>query len=58
VLSIALIGPSWKRTLPSESAFLISINESTDVKMWHVGVHIVDVPSWEIEPDYDEYYSV
>ena len=30
----------------------------TDVKMWHVGVHIWEVPPDEIEPDYDEYYAV
>jgi hypothetical protein len=26
--------------------------------MWHVGIHIVDVPPNEIEPNYDDYYSV
>ncbi|ORY18869.1 hypothetical protein BCR34DRAFT_296753 [Clohesyomyces aquaticus] len=41
LLSIALIGPSWKH-----------------VKMWHVGIHIIDVPPNEIEPNYDEYYGV
>ncbi|KAF2116768.1 hypothetical protein BDV96DRAFT_572829 [Lophiotrema nucula] len=28
------------------------------VKMWHVGIHIWQVPPNEIEPNYDEYYSV
>ncbi|OCL12162.1 hypothetical protein AOQ84DRAFT_257852, partial [Glonium stellatum] len=28
------------------------------VKMWHVGIHIWDVPPNEIEPNYDEYYGV
>ncbi|KAF2268135.1 hypothetical protein CC78DRAFT_613350 [Lojkania enalia] len=28
------------------------------VKMWHVGIHIWQVPPNEIEPDYDEYYAV
>ncbi|KAF2199333.1 hypothetical protein GQ43DRAFT_442572 [Delitschia confertaspora ATCC 74209] len=41
LLSIALIGPSWKH-----------------VKMWHVGVHIWEVPPNEIEPNYDDYYAV
>ncbi|KAF2712032.1 hypothetical protein K504DRAFT_531187 [Pleomassaria siparia CBS 279.74] len=27
------------------------------VKMWHVGIHIYDVPPNEIEPDYDMYYA-
>lgn len=26
--------------------------------MWHVGVHIWEVPQDEIEPNYDEYYAV
>jgi hypothetical protein len=26
--------------------------------MWHVGVHIWEVPPDEIEPNYDEYYAV
>lgn len=26
--------------------------------MWHVGVHIWEVPPNEIEPNYDEYYAV
>ena len=26
--------------------------------MWHVGIHIWDVPPKEIEPNYDEYYAV
>ena len=26
--------------------------------MWHVGIHIWDVPPNEIEPNYDEYYAV
>jgi hypothetical protein len=26
--------------------------------MWHVGVHIWDVPWNELEPNYDEYYAV
>ncbi|KAF2130853.1 hypothetical protein P153DRAFT_374699 [Dothidotthia symphoricarpi CBS 119687] len=28
------------------------------VKMWHVGIHIWDIPPREIEPDYDEYHIV
>lgn len=26
--------------------------------MWHVGIHIWEVPPNDIEPDYDAYYSV
>lgn len=26
--------------------------------MWHVGIHIWEIPAWETEPDYDEYYAV
>jgi hypothetical protein len=26
--------------------------------MWHVGVHIWQVPVDQIEPNYDEYYAV
>lgn len=26
--------------------------------MWHVGVHVWEVPWNELEPDYDEYYAV
>ncbi|KAF1831100.1 hypothetical protein BDW02DRAFT_591385 [Decorospora gaudefroyi] len=28
------------------------------VKMWHVGIHIWQVPVDQIEPDYDEWYAV
>lgn len=33
-------------------------DRDTDVKMWHVGVHIWEIPPNDIEPDYDEYYQV
>jgi hypothetical protein len=26
--------------------------------MWHVGVHVWEVPWNELEPNYDEYYAV
>jgi hypothetical protein len=26
--------------------------------MWHVGIHVWDVPWNELEPNYDEYYAV
>jgi hypothetical protein len=26
--------------------------------MWHVGIHIIDVPPNDIEPNYDEYHQV
>ncbi|KAF9738172.1 hypothetical protein PMIN02_003646 [Paraphaeosphaeria minitans] len=41
ILSLALIGPSWRH-----------------VKMWHVGIHIIDVPPNDIEPDYGEYHQI
>ncbi|KAI4926316.1 hypothetical protein J4E85_006609 [Alternaria conjuncta] len=36
----------------------LNLRLSWDVKMWHVGVHIWEVPPNEIEPNYDEYYAV
>ncbi|USP80670.1 hypothetical protein yc1106_07944 [Curvularia clavata] len=36
----------------------LNLRLSWDVKMWHVGVHIWQVPPDEIEPNYDEYYAV
>lgn len=59
LLSIALIGPSWRRTFLSlDRPFQTRINRLLDVKMWHVGIHIIDVDPNHIEPDMDEYYSV
>jgi hypothetical protein len=26
--------------------------------MWHVGIHVWEVPSDVLEPNYDEYYAV
>lgn len=58
ILSIALIGPSFRRTVPHICKFELNNDDCADVKMWHVGIHIWEIPAWETEPDYDEYYAV
>ena len=35
-----------------------SSQSDADVKMWHKGIHIIDVPVAVQEPNYDEYYKV
>lgn len=57
LLSIALIGPSHRRQYRTMLSSLETDNPS-DVKMWHVGIHVWQVPWNEQEPNYDEYYAV
>ncbi|KAF2873047.1 hypothetical protein BDV95DRAFT_627833 [Massariosphaeria phaeospora] len=57
-LSLRLGWDDWLIILPSVLSIALIGPSYKHVKMWHVGVHIWDVPSNEIEPDYDAYYAV
>ena len=56
------IGLDWAFVQASVVLFclvnhMVSDNDA-DVKMWHVGVHIWEIPPNDIEPNYEEYYQV
>ncbi|CAI6269036.1 unnamed protein product [Periconia digitata] len=57
-LNLRLGWDDWLIIFPTLLSIALIGPSYKHVKMWHVGIHIVDVPPNEIEPNYDEYYSV
>ncbi|KAF2689183.1 hypothetical protein K458DRAFT_290944 [Lentithecium fluviatile CBS 122367] len=57
-LNLRLGWDDWLIIFPTLLSLALIGPSYKHVKMWHVGIHIVDVPPNEIEPDYDDYYSV
>ncbi|KAF1951078.1 hypothetical protein CC80DRAFT_496357 [Byssothecium circinans] len=57
-LNLRLGWDDWLIIFPTILSIALIGPSYKHVKMWHVGIHIVDVPPNDIEPNYDEYYSV
>ncbi|KAF2798511.1 hypothetical protein K505DRAFT_267461 [Melanomma pulvis-pyrius CBS 109.77] len=57
-LNLRLGWDDWLIILPLLLSIALIGPSYKHVKMWHVGVHIYDVPPNEIEPNYDDYYAV
>ncbi|OWY44897.1 hypothetical protein AALT_g3762 [Alternaria alternata] len=57
-LNLRLSWDDWLIILPLLLSIALIGPSHRHVKMWHVGVHIWQVPVDEIEPNYDEYYAV
>ncbi|KAF7570763.1 hypothetical protein PtrM4_107650 [Pyrenophora tritici-repentis] len=57
-LNLRLSWDDWLIILPLLLSIALIGPSYKHVKMWHVGVHIWEVPPNEIEPNYDEYYAV
>ncbi|OAL49972.1 hypothetical protein IQ07DRAFT_587645 [Pyrenochaeta sp. DS3sAY3a] len=57
-LNLRLSWDDWLIIVPLILSIALIGPSHRHVKMWHVGVHIWDVPQDEIEPNYDEYYAV
>ncbi|KAF2850985.1 hypothetical protein T440DRAFT_554743 [Plenodomus tracheiphilus IPT5] len=57
-LNLRLSWDDWLIILPLLLSIALIGPSHRHVKMWHVGVHIWEVPPDEIEPNYDEYYAV
>jgi len=57
-LNLRLSWDDWLIILPLLLSIALIGPSHRHVKMWHVGVHIWEVPPNEIEPNYDEYYAV
>ncbi|KAH9864855.1 hypothetical protein IAQ61_008800 [Plenodomus lingam] len=57
-LNLRLSWDDWLIILPLLLSIALIGPSHRHVKMWHVGVHIWEVPPDKIEPDYDEYYAV
>ncbi|KAH7361232.1 hypothetical protein BKA66DRAFT_573579 [Pyrenochaeta sp. MPI-SDFR-AT-0127] len=57
-LNLRLSWDDWLIIFPLLLSIALIGPSHRHVKMWHVGVHIWEVPPDEIEPNYDEYYAV
>ncbi|EMD64289.1 hypothetical protein COCSADRAFT_117484 [Bipolaris sorokiniana ND90Pr] len=57
-LNLRLSWDDWLIILPLLLSIALIGPSYRHVKMWHVGVHIWQVPPDEIEPNYDQYYAV
>ncbi|KAF2257266.1 hypothetical protein BU26DRAFT_413352 [Trematosphaeria pertusa] len=57
-LNLRLGWDDWLIVIPTLLSIALIGPSYKHVKMWHVGIHIWQVPPNEIEPDYDEYYAV
>ncbi|KAF2017335.1 hypothetical protein BU24DRAFT_420376 [Aaosphaeria arxii CBS 175.79] len=57
-LNLRLGLDDWLIVLPLLLSIALIGPSYRHVKMWHVGVHIWEVPVTEIEPDYKEWYAV
>ncbi|KAF1978197.1 hypothetical protein BU23DRAFT_525926 [Bimuria novae-zelandiae CBS 107.79] len=57
-LNLRLGWDDWLIVFPTVLSLALIGPSYRHVKMWHVGMHIWQVPSNDIEPDYDEYYQV
>ncbi|KAF2036045.1 hypothetical protein EK21DRAFT_96038 [Setomelanomma holmii] len=57
-LNLRLSWDDWLIIIPLLFSIALIGPSHKHVKMWHVGIHIWDVPWNELEPNYDEYYAV
>lgn len=57
-LDLRLGWDDWLIILPTLLSIALIGPSHKHVKMWHIGVHIWEIPPNEIEPNYDEYYAV
>ncbi|KAF1944205.1 hypothetical protein EJ02DRAFT_442724 [Clathrospora elynae] len=57
-LNLRLSWDDWLIIFPLLLSIALIGPSHRHVKMWHVGVHIWEVPVDQIEPNYDEYYAV
>ncbi|KAJ4297756.1 hypothetical protein N0V90_005651 [Kalmusia sp. IMI 367209] len=57
-LNLRLGWDDWLIVFPTILSIALIGPSYRHVKMWHVGVHIWEIPPNDIEPNYDEYYQV
>ncbi|KAF2740987.1 hypothetical protein EJ04DRAFT_454331 [Polyplosphaeria fusca] len=57
-LNLRIGWDDWLIVIPTLMSLALIGPSFRHVKMWHVGIHIWEVPPNEIEPNYDEYYGV
>ncbi|KAH8730469.1 hypothetical protein GQ44DRAFT_746895 [Phaeosphaeriaceae sp. PMI808] len=57
-LNLRLSWDDWLIIIPLLLSIALIGPSHRHVKMWHVGIHVWQVPWNELEPDYDEYYAV
>ncbi|KAF1916895.1 hypothetical protein BDU57DRAFT_557019 [Ampelomyces quisqualis] len=57
-LNLRLSWDDWLIIVPLLLSIALIGPSHRHVKMWHVGIHVWEVPWNEQEPDYDEYYAV
>ncbi|KAH7399007.1 hypothetical protein DE146DRAFT_678096 [Phaeosphaeria sp. MPI-PUGE-AT-0046c] len=57
-LSLRLSWDDWLIIIPLLLSIALIGPSHRHVKMWHVGIHVWQVPWNEQEPNYDEYYAV
>ncbi|KAL6705516.1 hypothetical protein ACN47E_006633 [Coniothyrium glycines] len=56
-LNLRLSWDDWLIICPTILSIALIGPSYIHVKMWHVGIHIWEVPPDEIEPNYDDYYA-
>jgi len=57
-LNLRLSWDDWLIIVPLLLSIALIGPSHRHVKMWHVGIHVWEVPPYDLEPNYDEYYAV